>query len=102
METKIFTVYDSKTQAYLPPFFTRSTGEALRMFETAANNQDHQFCQYSSDYTLFEIGSYDDLTAQITMLESKISLGTAIEYKTGALTPYDEVSLNEKEFLNDE
>jgi hypothetical protein len=80
MITLYFSVYDSKVGSYLPTFPARSRGEALRMFETAANDKDHQFHKYASDYTLFELGSFDDLTGSLSSLEAKVSLGTALEY----------------------
>lgn len=80
MITVYFSVYDSKVGSYLPTFAARSRGEAIRMFETAANDVQHQFHKYASDYTLFEIGSFDDMTAQLISLDAKISLGTALEY----------------------
>lgn len=79
---KIFTVYDAKAEAYLSPFFLPTTGLALRGFADVANEPNHQFNKYPSDYTLNEIGTYEESTAQITMHANKINLGTALEHKT--------------------
>jgi len=80
MITKIYTVYDSKAEAYLPPFYAPTDGSALRSFETAANTPDHEFNKYSADYTLFHLGTFDDQTATIEHTTPR-SLGVAIEYK---------------------
>ena len=80
MLTKIFTIYDSKTQAYMSPFFNTSTGGALRSFEEACRDENSTFHKYPSDFTLFEIGTFDDNNAKISFHDSKISLGCAIEY----------------------
>lgn len=77
---KIFTVHDSKADYYLPPFFSRSHGEAMRSFETAINKPDHDFYKHFTDFTLFEIGSYDDQTGVITPIEKK-SLGNGLDFK---------------------
>lgn len=76
----MFTVYDSKSEAYLPPIFHRSRGEALRAFEATANTPDHQFNKYAGDFTFFELGEYNDSTGEITQLPAKINLGTALEF----------------------
>lgn len=81
MKTKIFTIYDLKANCYLPILQFRSTGEALRAFESSCKDVNHQFNKYASDFTLFEIGEYDDESASIFMYEVKRSLGTALEYK---------------------
>lgn len=60
MKLKVFTVLDSQVGAYLPPFFCRSKGEALRSFADAVNEPKHQFSQHSLDYSLYEMGEYDD------------------------------------------
>lgn len=81
MTLKIFAVYDSKVEAYLQPFFMRSRGEALRAFGEACNDPQTGFYKHPADYTLFELGSFDEEKGQITTLTVKMALGTALEYK---------------------
>lgn len=80
MTLKVFTVYDSKADAYLPPMFLPTKGLAIRSFSDAANSEGHNFHKYAGDFTLFEIGEYDDSNAMVTLLESKVNLGTALEH----------------------
>ncbi|AXH75849.1 MAG: nonstructural protein [Microviridae sp.] len=80
MITKIYTVYDSKAEAYLPPFYAPTDGSALRSFATAAQTPDHEFHKFASDYTLFAIGTFDDQSATIEYHTPR-SLGVALEYK---------------------
>ncbi|UDN67785.1 nonstructural protein [robinz microvirus RP_117] len=63
MKLQMFAVYDSAVTAYMPPFFTRSKGEALRSFSDACNSKDSNFNKYAADYTLYFVGEYDDVTA---------------------------------------
>lgn len=77
---KVFVVYDSKVGAYLTPFFSRSTGEALRAFEQAARDSSHSFCKYAEDFTLFEIGSWCDDKCAFVLKEAHVSLGKAVEF----------------------
>ena len=79
MITKIFTVYDSKCKAYLRPFHANSTGEAMRQFEDTCNDETHNFHIHSDDFTMFELGKFDDQTCKFTMLEDKIVLAYSYE-----------------------
>lgn len=79
MELKIFTVYDSKANAYMQPFFMNSTGQALRAWIDAVNDKTTQFNKHPEDFTLFEIGVYHDENAQIESLRTPISIGVALE-----------------------
>lgn len=81
MKTKMFTVYDSKAQAYMMPFFMNSRGEALRAWQDLCNDEKTQFGKHPEDFTLFEIGEYDQETGKITQTTAFISLGTALEFK---------------------
>lgn len=60
MRLMIYTVYDKAVNAYLPPFFSRARGEALRTFTDAVNDAKHQFNKHASDYVLVHLGEYDD------------------------------------------
>lgn len=71
---KFFTVYDSKAEAYMRPFVQTSAGVALRDFETAINTKGSPFNLYPGDYTLFEIGTFDEQTADIEKLKTPINL----------------------------
>lgn len=79
MITKMYTVYDSKAEAYLPPFYMQSTGLAMRSFEDTVKDQDHHFAKHPEDYTLFEVGTFDDQTCTIETHKTPISLAKAIE-----------------------
>lgn len=81
MKLKIFTAYDSKVEAYLQPFFMRSTGEAIRAWTELANNSEHLFSKHPADYTLYEIGEYDDTTGHVVPHQAFKNLGTALEFK---------------------
>ena len=61
---KIFSVHDAKAEAYLPPFYMRTTGEAERAFSANVKDTSTQFSQFPSDYTLVELGTFDEDTAQ--------------------------------------
>jgi hypothetical protein len=85
MKKKMFTVYDSKTETYLNPFYMLTKGECIRSWTETLNDPLSSFCKYPADYNLFEIGEYDDSTCTVTMLESKINLGNGLEFKNAQL-----------------
>jgi len=79
MQQLIFTVYDSKAEAYLQPFYAVTVEVAKRNIRTAMSDASHQFSLYPGDYTLFEIGSFSDATGNLERLEAKVNHGTALE-----------------------
>lgn len=62
MKLKVFSVYDAKAFAYLPPFFIAEKGMAARAFSEAVENPQHQFGKHPEDFTLFYLGEFDDQT----------------------------------------
>lgn len=77
---KTYVVYDSAAEAYGVPFFIRSKGEAVRGFAQAVKDPQTQINKHPADYTLFEIGEYDEISGEIKPYNAKINLGCAIEY----------------------
>ena len=80
MKQKIFSVYDTKLEAYMQPFFFTAKGQALRAFADLSNDTKTSIGQHPEDYCLFEIGEWDDQKAMLTPLKAPIALGNAIEY----------------------
>jgi len=79
MKLKMFTVFDSKLEAYLQPFYMQSKGAAIRAWIDTINDSNSQFNKHPGDFTLFEIGEWDQLTCAITQYATKQNLGTALE-----------------------
>ena len=88
MKLKVFSVYDSKAEAYLPPFFLPQSAMAIRTFSDCANSMDHQFGRHPEDYTLFLLGEWDDGTASFEPeLPHKKALSTALELVQAPIDP---------------
>ncbi|AZL82966.1 nonstructural protein [Apis mellifera associated microvirus 18] len=81
---KVFTVYDSKVEAYAQPFFCRTIGEALRSWEGACNDGQSMMSKHPGDFTLFEVAEFDEKTGTFHPRETKNNLGLAIEQKRSA------------------
>ncbi|UDN67743.1 nonstructural protein [robinz microvirus RP_106] len=60
MKMQIFSVYDRAVNCFLPPFFCRTQGEAIRSFTEAVNDPSKQFGKYALDYALMGHGEFDD------------------------------------------
>lgn len=63
---KIYSVYDSKANAYLQPFFSENAATARRAIGPVVHDENHLFHKYGEDYSLFEIGEFDENNGQIT------------------------------------
>lgn len=99
MQLFIFTVYDSKLEAYLPPFFSQTRGIAIRDFTTAANDADHAFHRFGGDYSLFELGVFDQVKGVFSQHSAAINLGTALSHIQHQVIPLtsDHPNLDQKE-----
>lgn len=79
--SKMFSVYDSKVGTYLRPFTMLTKGEATRAWSDLVNDEKTQFAKHPEDYTLFELGEWDDEKGIVINHPAPISLGTALEFK---------------------
>lgn len=80
MIQKVYSVYDSKSEGYLQPFYVKSRGEAIRGFTEIANDNNSSIGKWPADYTLFELGSFDTDTGKFDTLHTPLSCGVAIEF----------------------
>ena len=82
MILKVFGIYDSKVAAYLPPFMMKTIGEAERALTSHVNDPQHNFCKHAADFTLFELGSWDDSNSKYTLHSTPRSIALLLEYKS--------------------
>lgn len=76
----VMSIFDSKAEAYLPPFFTVSRGVGIRSFSDAAQDEKHEFSRHAGDYTLFELGEFDLKSGRFEQYDAAVNLGTAIQF----------------------
>lgn len=73
---KIFSIFDQKAAAYLSPFTLQSEAHAIRQLaDVLLSNQTSPFSDYPEDFTLMEIGTWDQLTGEIHPHQAFISHG---------------------------
>lgn len=86
MKMKVFTVFDSKAEIFGTPIYSATTASGIRIFEAACNEEGRDFNKWPGDYTLFEIGEWNDNTGHVEMHEVKKELGLALTYIDQALS----------------
>jgi len=79
MKYKIFSVWDSKTQAYMQPFFSPTVGSGIRAFTDACSDPHSMLAKHPSDFSLHVIGEYEDATGTLTD-ENPQALGSGQDY----------------------
>ena len=78
---KLFAIRDTKVEAFLYPFTARTVGQAVRMTSDLVNQKGHQFNEHAEDYSLFEVGTFDESTAVITS-DVRV-VGPLVNYRIG-------------------
>lgn len=80
MKQQILSVFDSKAEQFITPFFAPTNAVACRSFEEACNDPNQNFHKYAADYTLFNIGEFDGDTGTITSQATPVNLGVALTF----------------------
>lgn len=103
MRHKIFSIWDDKAKAFLPPFYFPETGMAVRAFRDGVRMPDHAFCRNPEDYTLFLLGEFEDSSGVLTPLHAIERVIGALELTASGqreLLPSSEVRAVNRELLN--
>lgn len=74
-----FSVYDAAAEAYMPPTFMQTKGQAVRSFADAINEEGHAFARHAEDYTLFHVGMFDESKGELRPMAPD-SLGNAVTF----------------------
>lgn len=96
MIQQMYSVYDEKAGAFLPPFFVPTHGIALRAFKDCVNSKDHQFGKHPADYTLFYFGDFEDADGE-WINQCRKPLGTGVQFREIQLPTDITEPLNGKE-----
>jgi len=79
MLKQIFSIYDLKAQAFYQPFFFDTIGQAKRIIHDFVQEDGHPFNKHPHDYTLFNLGTFNDNTGEID--HSKKVICSLVELK---------------------
>jgi len=69
-KAKLFSIRDSKSELFCPPFLSRTHGEAERNFSKVANDPKSQIFATPEDFDLYHLGTFDDATGSIEVLKT--------------------------------
>lgn len=81
MKMKVFTVFDVKAQLHLQPFFEQSTETGIRAFKVVCQDSKTNFYMFPEDYSLIELGEWDQQQGFIKMHDRPMILAQAAEFK---------------------
>lgn len=62
MKLSMYSVYDKRSKVYNPPQSFSNEGVALRDYQTQFRKEGTMVNQYPEDYTICEVGVWDDQT----------------------------------------
>lgn len=66
MKLCMMAVFDSASAAFLPPFVVATPMMALRQIrDQAARQPDHDFVRHADQFTLFQVGSWDNESGDV-------------------------------------
>lgn len=81
MLLKVFSIYDSATEAYNQPFFMLTKAEAIRAFTNMALDDNSNINKHSADYHLYYLGDYDNATGYVDQSKKLECMGSADLFK---------------------
>lgn len=79
MLRKLFAIYDVKAEFFMGPYCYRTIGEAQREFSALANDMNTAVGKNPEDFSLFELGSFDDTSGMVTMDAQPMQVRTGLQ-----------------------
>lgn len=76
---KMYTVKDEASQTFIKPFCFATDRDAIEGFRNVCNDDDSQYAKFPQDFTLVGLGSYDEQSGTITLLDEKITIARALD-----------------------
>lgn len=91
MITKVFSLYDSKAQAFGPPFYMQTRGMAVRALADTVQDNNSMVSRHPEDYVLYQIAEFDDNTAEYKNKNPHELVSMASDFKKQNPTVINEV-----------
>ena len=80
MVVKVFSIFDDKALIFSSPFFMPHIGMATRAFADLVNDGQSNVAKHPSDFKLYQIGEFDDVTGALTPLAQPLFINGVIEF----------------------
>lgn len=91
MITVIVSLFDKKSRVYKNPFFVANTEVAVRSLGGAVNAKEpSDLTQFPEDFSLHQIGTFDDETGVITPIGAPVHICNAIQLQKPVYSGADE------------
>ena len=74
MEKNLYSVLDTKSQLYSPPFVAQNDAIAIRMVMDILRNPDNNLSRYPEDHQLMCVGFWDEINGEIMGVEKQPKL----------------------------
>lgn len=84
MSTNVYSVYDSKADAFLPPFIAPTDQVAIRMVTAEVLNDGTNLNRFPGDYTLFALGEWKQETGELIPYQAHKNIGSAMQMAAAA------------------
>ena len=85
----LYSIYDSKTNRYTPPFFAKSEKEAIRNVTDIVNYKQGLINSFPSDYTLYYVAAFNEVTGQIHCFDHPVIVTNCSELVTNDTIKFD-------------
>lgn len=79
MKVNFYSVFDTATGAYMRPWTMMSDQQAIRAFTAEATNAESDVGRNPEDFSLFRLGSFDDVLGAIESCDPPRVLAKAHE-----------------------
>lgn len=79
MTFKMYSIRDTKTETYQPPWCKSTHGEAEREFRTVCNDKNSRLNMYPEDFDLYYLGEYDDVSGKMKCEDSPQHIIKAVQ-----------------------
>ena len=92
MKHNMYTVRDSKAEAFFQPFFSPNEDTATRALAIEMAQPNSNLAANPQDYDLFHIGEFDDITGKCIALDTPDHIVSCIHLMPNSKTNLKEVS----------
>lgn len=87
MNLKMYAIRDSKAEAFHPPFYKGTHGEAERDFRNLINDSQSQPSKYPEDFDLYYVGEWDRLSGKVQPLDTPQHIIKGVQLKENGVEP---------------
>ena len=76
----VLSVRDAAMNGFMRPFCAPNVGSAIRSFSDEVLRKDSEMNRHSSDYELFELGTFDEDTGRFSQLSDPRSVARGKDF----------------------